>query len=98
MRCFSEMEIDRNRLKAMVKNQNSYFAQQQQEIGMLKSRMNLVEKTCEEVPGLIEYTEKTDTYLQNYLPTEVYAEIHRAMFAAFEVAPTLMRLKQIEFS
>ena len=60
--------------------------------------MSIVEKTCEEVPGLIEYTEKTDNYLQNYLPTEVYSEIHRAMFAGFEVAPTKMRLKQIEYS
>ena len=65
---------------------------------MLKQRMNVVEKTCSEVPGLIEYTEKTDIYLQNYLPTEVYSEIHRAMYAAFEKAPTLMRLNQIEFS
>ena len=54
--------------------------------------MNVVEKTCSEVPSLIEYTEKTDIYLQNYLPTEVYSEIHRAMYAAFEKAPTLMRL------
>ena len=38
-----------------------------------------VEKTCEEVPGLIKYTEETDTYLQNYLPNEVYAEIHRCL-------------------
>ena len=60
--------------------------------------MLIVEKTCDEVPALLEYTEKTDNYLQNYLPTEVYSEIHRALFAAFETAPTHMRLKQIEYS
>ena len=54
--------------------------------------MNAAEKTCAEVPGLLEYTEVTDTYLQNYVPTEVYAEVHRALFAAFENAPTKMRL------
>ena len=59
---------------------------------MLKSRMTAAEKTCSEVPGLIEYTENTDCYLQNYLPTDIYAEIHRAMSVALESAPTKMRL------
>ena len=57
-----------------------------------------MEKTCAEVPGLIEYTEVTDTYLQNYLPTEIYAEVHDALYASFLTAPTKMRLDQINFS
>ena len=76
----------------MLKNQNFHFTGLQTEIGLLKTRMNAAEKTCAEVPGLLEYTEVTDTYLQNYVPTEVYAEVHRALFAAFENAPTKMRL------
>ena len=58
-----ELGIDRRQLKAMVKNQNYHFTELQKEIGVLKSRMNGVEKTCEEVPGLITYTEVTDNYL-----------------------------------
>ena len=93
-----EMMIDRRQLKAMVKNQNYHFAELQKDIGVTKSRVAVVEKTAAEVPQLIEYTQVTDTYLQNYLPTEVYAEIHRALAAAFENAPTKMRLDQIEYS
>lgn len=60
--------------------------------------MTAVEKTCSEVPGLLEYAETTDCYLQNYLPVEMYGEIHRAMQAALESAPTKQRLDQIEYS
>ena len=65
---------------------------------MLKNRATAVEKTASEVPGLLEYTEVTDNYLQNYLPTEIYAEVHRALSATLESAPTKMRLDQIEYS
>ena len=82
----------------MVKNYNYHFTQLQTEIGLLKSRMNAAERTCSEVPKLIEYTETTDIYLQNYLPTDICAEIHRALYAAFENSPTRMRLDQIQYS
>ena len=72
----------------MVKNQNYQFTELQKGLGVLKSRMNTVEKTCAEVPGLLEYCEQTDSYLQNYMPVEMYGEIHRAMSAAMESAPT----------
>ena len=65
---------------------------------MLQSRVNVVEKTCSEVPGLLEYCDVTDTYLQNYLPVEMYGEIHRALSASLESAPTKQRLDQIEYS
>ncbi len=93
-----ELTIDRRQLKAMVKNQNFHFTELQKEIGVLKSRATAVENTASEVPGLIQYTEVTDTYLQNYLPTEIYAEVHRALAACLESAPTKMRLDQIEYS
>ena len=93
-----EMNIDRRQLKAMVKNQNYHFTELQKEIGVLKNRLNVVEKTCEEVPNLIKYTEETDSYLQNYLPNEVYGEIHRCMQATLESAPTKMRLDHIEYA
>ena len=57
------MSIDRRQLKAMVKNQNYHFTELQKEIGVLKSRVTATEKTCDEVPGLIKYTEDTDCYL-----------------------------------
>ena len=98
MREITEIGIDRRQLRAMIKNQNFHFTELNTEIGLIRTRMNAVEKTCTEVPGLIEYTEITDTYLQNYLPTEIYAEIHRALFVSFENAPTKMRMDQIEFS
>ena len=98
VREFDALKIDRRQLKAMVKNQNYHFTELQKEIGMLKNRMKNAEKTCDEVPGLIEWTEVTDNYLQNYLPTETYAEIHRAISAALESAPTKMRLDTIEYS
>ena len=94
----TDFGVDKRQLRAMIKNQNFHFTEQQTEIGLLKTRMNAVERTCTEVPGLIEYTETTDIYLQNYLPTELYAEIHRALFVSFENAPTKMRLDQIEYS
>lgn len=47
----------------MVKNQNYHFTELQKEIGVLKSRVTATEKTCDEVPGLIKYTEETDCYL-----------------------------------
>ena len=74
-----ELSYDRRQLKAMVKNQNFHFTELQKEIGVLKNRATAVEKTASEVPGLLEYTEVTDNYLQNYLPTEIYAEVHRAL-------------------
>ena len=58
-----ELGIDRRQLKAMVKNQNYHFTELQKEIGVLKSRMTQAEKICDEVPGLITYSEVTDTYL-----------------------------------
>ena len=98
-RCeLEEMVIDRRQLRAMVKNQNFHYTQLQQEIGVIKNRITNTEKTCEEVPGLIEYTEVTDTYLQNYLPTEIYAEVHKAMQITLASAPTKMRLDQIDYS
>ena len=93
-----EMAIDRRQLEAMVKNQNYQFTELQKGIGVLKSRVLATEKTCAEVPGLLEYTEVTDTYLQNYFPIEMYGEIHRALSAMLESAPTKMRLDQIEYS
>jgi hypothetical protein len=93
-----EMSVDRRQLKAMVKNQNFHFTELQKEIGVLKSRMTVAEKTCDEVPGLITYTLDTDTYLQNYLPNEIYSEIHKCLQATLETAPTKMRLDHIEFS
>ena len=93
-----EMSVDRRQLKAMVKNQNHQFTELQKAIGVLKTRVNATEKTCAEVPGLLEYCEATDTYLQNYMPVEIYGEIHRAMAAAMEAAPTKQRLDQIEYS
>ena len=45
--------------------------------------MTSVENTASEVPGLLEYTEVTDNYLQNYLPFEIYAEVHRATLSSF---------------
>ena len=93
-----ELSYDRRQLKAMVKNQNFHFTELQKEIGVLKNRATAVEKTASEVPGLLEYTEVTDNYLQNYLPTEIYAEVHRALSATLESAPTKMRLDQIEYS
>ena len=47
----------------MVKNQNFHYTELQKEIGVLQNRMSVAEKTCAEVPGLIEYTEVTDSYL-----------------------------------
>lgn len=76
----------------MVKNQNYQFTELQKGIGVLQSRVTVVEKTCAEVPGLLEYCEVTDTYLQNYMPVEIYGEIHRALSAALESAPTKQRL------
>jgi len=93
-----EMSNDRRQLKAMVKNQNFHFTELQKDIGVLKSRVTATEKTCAEVPGLIKYTKVTDDYLQNYLPTEFYAEIHRAMQTAFQTAPTKMRLDLMDYS
>ena len=58
-----EMTVDRRQLKAMIKNQNFHYTELQKEIGLLKSRMSSAEKTCAEVPGLIEYTEVTDNYM-----------------------------------
>ena len=95
---FDEMKIDRRQLKAMVRNQNHQFTEMQKEIGVCKARLTAVEKTASEVPGLLQYTEINDNYLQNFLPTEVYAEIHRCMQATLESAPTKMRLDQIEYS
>lgn len=60
----------------------------QKNIGLLQNRVSATEKTCSEVPGLIEYTEVTDSYLQNYLPSEMYGEIHRAVFESFKNAPS----------
>ena len=82
----------------MVRNQNHQFTEMQKEIGVCKARLTAVEKTASEVPGLLEYNEINDNYLQNFLPTEVYAEIHRCMQATLESAPTKMRLDQIEYS
>ena len=93
-----EMSIDRRQLKAMVKNQNYQFTELQKAIGVIKTRVTAVEKTCAEVPGLLDYCEMTDTYLQNFMPVEIYGEIHRAMAAAMESAPTKQRLDQIEYS
>ena len=98
MQEIEEMSVDRRQLKAMVKNQNFHFTDLQKEIGVLKSRMNVAEKTCDEVPGLIAYTQDTDIYLQNYLPNEIYSEIHRCLQTTLETAPTKMRLDQIEYS
>ena len=95
---FDEMKIDRRQLKAMVRNQNHQFTEMQKEIGVCKARLTAVEKTASEVPGLLQYNEINDNYLQNFLPTEVYAEIHRCMQATLESAPTKMRLDQIEYS
>ena len=94
----TDFSVDKRQLRSMIKNQNFHFTEIQTEIGLLRTRMNAVERTCSEVPGLIEYTETTDIYLQNYLPTEVYAEIHRALFLSFENAPTKMRLAQLEYA
>ena len=58
-----EMTIDRRQLKAMVKNQNYQFTELQKAIGVIQSRVTATEKTCAEVPGLLEYAESTDTYL-----------------------------------
>ena len=91
-------EIERGQLKAQVQNQKYHFTELKKEIGLLYSRVNIVEKTCEEVPGLVEFNEITDCYLQNYLPTEVFTEIHKALYASFENAPTLMRMNQIDYS
>ena len=74
-----ELVIDRRQIRAMVKNQNFHYTELQKEIGVLKSRVSATEKTCDEVPGLIEYTEVTDTYLQNYLPMEILRETHFAL-------------------
>ena len=63
MREITEIGIDRRQLRAMIKNQNFHFTELNTEIGLIRTRMNAVEKTCAEVPGLIEYTEITDTYL-----------------------------------
>ena len=83
VREIKEMDIDRRQLKAMIKNQNFHYTELQKEMGLMKSRTNATEKICAEVPGLIEYTEVTDNYLQNYLPTEIYSEIHRALLSSF---------------
>ena len=92
------LEVERGQIKAQVQNQKYHFTELKKEIGLLYSRVNIVEKTCEEVPGLIEYTEITDCYLQNYLPTEVFTEIHKALHASFQNAPTKMRMNQIDYS
>lgn len=47
----------------MVKNQNFQFTELQKGIGFLQSRVKATELICSEVPGLIEYSEQTDTYL-----------------------------------
>ena len=85
-------------MRAMVKNQNFHFSELQKQIGVIQARVTATEKTCAEVPGLIEYTENTDNYLQNYMPTEVYAEVHKAMQIALGSAPTKMRLDAIDYS
>ena len=94
----SQMSVDRRQLRAMVRNQNFHYTEMQKEIGVIKSRITACEKTCDEVPGLLEYTEVTDTYLQNYLPTDIYAEVHKALQVTLTTAPTKMRLDQIEYS
>ena len=93
-----ELSVDRRQLKAMVKNQNYHYAELQKDMGKQMNRLNQVEKICADVPDLIEYTKQTDNYLQNYLPTEVYTEIHRALYCSFESAPTKMRLDQMNYS
>ena len=70
----------------------------QKEIVMCKQRLTQTEKVCSETPGILQWMEKTDTYLQNYLPTEYYAEIHYALAAAFKDGPTKCRLDQVEYS
>ena len=79
-----DLSVDRRQLKAMVKNQNYHYTELQKDMGKQMNRLNQVEKICADVPDLIEYTKQTDNYLQNYLPTEVYTEIHRALYSSFE--------------
>ena len=93
-----DLAFDRRQMRAMIKNQNYHFTELQKALGVLKSRTTAVEKTCAEVPGLLQYTEATDCYLQNYLPTEMYAEIHTAMYQTLLTAPTKMRLDLMDYS
>lgn len=57
------MSLDRRQLKAMVRNQNYHFTELQKESGILKNRLHLVEKTCGDVPRILDFMSETDTYL-----------------------------------
>ena len=98
MTLFQEMSVDRRQLKAMVKNQNFQFTELQKEIVMAKQRLNQVEKVCAETPGILAWMDKTDNYMQNYLPTEYFAETHYLLSAALKNAPNRIRLDHIEYS
>ena len=92
------MSLDRRQLKAMVRNQNYHFTELQKEMGILRNRLQLVEKTTAEVPRILDFMTETDTYLQNYLPNEIFSEIHNALKESLASAPTKTRLDQVEYS
>lgn len=57
-----------------------------------------MEKTTAEVPRILDFMTETDTYLQNYLPNEIFSEIHNALKESLASAPTKTRLDQVEYS
>jgi hypothetical protein len=82
----------------MVKNQNFHFTEIQKQLGVNIHRTEKLERAVAVIPGIQEQISKTDTYLNFYQPMEICTQIHNALKASLETAPTKMRLDAVEHS
>ena len=94
----SDLAIDRNQYRAMVKNQNFHFTELQKQIGVLNYKYDQLSMVAQKVPEIQEQINKTDDYLNYYQPMEICTQIHSALKASFEHAPTRQKLDAMEYS
>jgi hypothetical protein len=74
-----EMTVDKNQMRAMIRNQNYHFTEMQKNIGCSMAKVEELNKRTEPLAGLIKSCKATDHYLKFYQPVLTYKNIHEAL-------------------